>query len=299
MVEGTGIALAELEIDNAVFQLIANPGQFDVVLSPNMFGDVLADCAALLLASRGLSYSGNFNDAGNAVYQTGHGAARDIAGKDVANPIGQILSLGMMLRESFCWPEADAALRQAVRETLKPGQVHKRYRHAGARCCRHRRVRPAGQGEPRTAAGRRERASGTTALLLVDCQEDYFARDGLQPPRETLVAAISDALAAARAKGWPIFHVRTRVAKDGSDAMPHRRRRARGGRGKRWRGPAVGLIEAWPASRVFYKRFFSAFDADGLEEALRTADVERLLVGRSPQPRLRAGKRARRLCPGI
>jgi 3-isopropylmalate dehydrogenase len=121
MTQAAGIALDELEIDNAVFQLIANPGQFDVVLSPNMFGDVLADCAALLLASRGLSYSGNFNDAGNGVYQTGHGAARDIAGKDVANPIGQILSLGMMLRESFCWPEADAALRQAVRETLAQG----------------------------------------------------------------------------------------------------------------------------------------------------------------------------------
>ena len=122
MTEAAGIALAELEIDNAVFQLIANPGQFDVVLSPNMFGDVLADCAALLLASRGLSYSGNFNDRGNGVYQTGHGAARDIAGKDVANPIGQIMSLGMMLRESFCWPEADAALRQAVRETLGQGK---------------------------------------------------------------------------------------------------------------------------------------------------------------------------------
>lgn len=119
MTGDAGIDLAELEIDNAVFQLIANPGQFDVVLSPNMFGDVLADCAALLLASRGLSYSGNFNDRGNGVYQTGHGAARDIAGKDLANPIGQILSLGMMLRESFCWPEADAALRQAVRETLR------------------------------------------------------------------------------------------------------------------------------------------------------------------------------------
>ena len=122
MTQEAGIALAEVEIDNAVFQLIANPGQFDVVLSPNMFGDVLADCAALLLASRGLSYSGNFNDRGNGVYQTGHGAARDIAGKDVANPIGQILSLGMMLRESFCWPEADAALRQAVRETLRQGK---------------------------------------------------------------------------------------------------------------------------------------------------------------------------------
>jgi 3-isopropylmalate dehydrogenase len=116
-----GIALAELEIDNAVFQLIANPSQFDVVLSPNMFGDVLADCAALLLASRGLSYSGNYNDRGNGVYQTGHGAARDIAGKNLANPIGQVLSLGMMLRENFSWPEADQALRSAIRATLRDG----------------------------------------------------------------------------------------------------------------------------------------------------------------------------------
>lgn len=116
-----GIALFELEIDNAVFQLIANPGQFDVVLSPNMFGDVLADCAALLLASRGLSYSGNFNDRGNGVYQTGHGAARDIAGKNVANPMGQVMTLGMMLRESFSWPAADQALRAALRATLRAG----------------------------------------------------------------------------------------------------------------------------------------------------------------------------------
>lgn len=116
-----GVDLFELEIDNAVYQLIANPAQFDVVVSPNMFGDVLADCGSLLLASRGLSYSGNFNDCGNAVYQTGHGAARDIAGKGIANPIGQTLSLGMMLRESFDWPEADAALRLAVRATLAQG----------------------------------------------------------------------------------------------------------------------------------------------------------------------------------
>ncbi|MEP7316183.1 MAG: isocitrate/isopropylmalate family dehydrogenase, partial [Sphingomicrobium sp.] len=121
MAADAGVALSELEIDNAVYQLIANPGQFDVLVSPNMFGDVLADCGSLLLASRGLSFSGNFNDRGNGVYQTGHGAARDIAGKDVANPIGQILSLGMMLRESFCWPEADAALRCAVRMTLAGG----------------------------------------------------------------------------------------------------------------------------------------------------------------------------------
>lgn len=113
----------EQEVDNAVYQLIADPGQFDVIVSPNMFGDVLADCGSLLLGSRGLSFSGNFGKHGQAVYQTGHGAARDIAGKDVANPIGQILSLGMMLRESFSWPQADAALRTAVRETLSQGYV--------------------------------------------------------------------------------------------------------------------------------------------------------------------------------
>ncbi len=116
-----GVALFEQEIDNAVYQLIANPEQFDVILSPNMFGDVLADCGSLLLASRGLSYSGNFNERGFAVYQTGHGAARDISGSDVVNPIGQILSLGMMLHESFNWPEADRLLRQAIRLTLRQG----------------------------------------------------------------------------------------------------------------------------------------------------------------------------------
>lgn len=115
------IELFEQEIDNAVYQMVANPAQFDVIVSPNMFGDVLADCGSLLLGSRGLSYSGNFNDNGNAVYQTGHGAARDLAGKGVANPTGQIFSLGMMLRESFDWPEADAALRHAVRRTIAEG----------------------------------------------------------------------------------------------------------------------------------------------------------------------------------
>ena len=115
------VEVHEMEVDNAVYQLIANPQQFDVIVSPNMFGDILADCGALLLASRGLSFSGNFNERGSAAYQTGHGAARDISGTDSANPTGQILSLGMMLRESFDWPDADAVLRQAVRRTLREG----------------------------------------------------------------------------------------------------------------------------------------------------------------------------------
>ncbi|MGO8754253.1 MAG: isocitrate/isopropylmalate family dehydrogenase [Gallionellaceae bacterium] len=110
-----------MEIDNAVYQLVANAQQFDVVVSPNMFGDVLADCGALLLGSRGMSFSGNFSAEGYAVYQTGHGAAHDIAGSDVANPIGQIYSLAMLLRESFAWPEAAQALETAVANTLAQG----------------------------------------------------------------------------------------------------------------------------------------------------------------------------------
>lgn len=121
MATGYDVEIKELEVDNAVYQLIANPRQFDVILSPNMFGDVLADCGALLLASRGLSFSGNFNDKGYAAYQTGHGAARDISGTDSANPIGQILSLGMMLRESFDWIAADVVLGKAVRHALRRG----------------------------------------------------------------------------------------------------------------------------------------------------------------------------------
>jgi 3-isopropylmalate dehydrogenase len=110
-----------LDIDNAVYQLIADAARFDVIVSSNMFGDVLSDCGALLLGSRGLSYSGNFGPAGAAVYQTGHGAAYDIAGSGRANPVGQILSLAMLLQESFGWSDAAALLRDSVANTLAAG----------------------------------------------------------------------------------------------------------------------------------------------------------------------------------
>lgn len=119
--EEVGVSLRVLEIDNAAYQIIADARSFDVVVSPNMFGDVLADCGALLLGSRGLSYSGNFAHGGKAVYQTGHGAAYDIAGSDRANPVGQILSLAMMLRESFALHSQAAAIMVAVDTTLAQG----------------------------------------------------------------------------------------------------------------------------------------------------------------------------------
>lgn len=118
---GLGLERAILEIDNAAYQLVASARSFDVVVAPNLFGDVLGDVAALLLGSRGLSYSGNFNASGFAVYQTGHGAAHDLRGRDVANPIAQIRAAGMMLRESFGMLGAAAALDRAIGRTLAAG----------------------------------------------------------------------------------------------------------------------------------------------------------------------------------
>jgi len=117
----SGISQEVLEVDNAMYQLVANAKRFDVVVAPNMFGDILSDGSSLLLGSRGLSFSGNFGTAGHAVYQTGHGAAHDLAGTNTANPIGQIFSLAMMLRESFGLYRLANAVDAAVAMTLRGG----------------------------------------------------------------------------------------------------------------------------------------------------------------------------------
>jgi 3-isopropylmalate dehydrogenase len=118
---GLDVDTRMLEVDNACYQLVAEARSFDVVVAPNMFGDVLADSAALLLGSRGMSYSANFSDHGMAVYQTGHGAAYDLAGTDRANPVGQIQSLAMMLRESFGLGLLSTQIGAAISDTLAAG----------------------------------------------------------------------------------------------------------------------------------------------------------------------------------
>jgi 3-isopropylmalate dehydrogenase len=115
------VAVEVLDIDNASFQVIADPQRFDVVVAPNFMGDVLADVATVLLGSRGMSFSANFGPGGHAVYQTGHGAAHDLVGSTAANPVGQILSLAMMLRESFGLVEAAASIEEAVEHVLATG----------------------------------------------------------------------------------------------------------------------------------------------------------------------------------
>jgi 3-isopropylmalate dehydrogenase len=115
------IRAAIMNIDLAAYALIQHPTQFDVIVAPNLFGDILADIAGVLVGSRGVTFSGNFDSQRNAVYQTNHGCAHDLAGSDVANPAGQMFSLAMLLRESFGLDEAAKKIENAIREVWRQG----------------------------------------------------------------------------------------------------------------------------------------------------------------------------------
>lgn len=119
--ERSGVTLRVLDIDLVAYLLLQDPLGFDVVAASNLFGDVLADLGAVLLGSRGVSFSGNYSAAGAAVYQTNHGSALDLAGRDRANPIGQILALAMLLRESFGLRREAAWIEEGVDEALRHG----------------------------------------------------------------------------------------------------------------------------------------------------------------------------------
>lgn len=116
-----GVDYTMVDIDLMAYRLVCEPKAFDVIAAPNLYGDVLADLAAALLGSRGLSFSGNYTAAGNGVYQTNHGSAYDLAGTDTANPGGQILSLAMMLRESFGLSREADAIQCALRDVWNEG----------------------------------------------------------------------------------------------------------------------------------------------------------------------------------
>ena len=110
-----------LEVDNACFQVIQTARNFDVVVAPNLFGDIISDVCGLLMGSRGLCFSGNYGKDGASVYNTGHGAAYPLAGRDVANPLGQLWSLGMLLRVSFGLGELADHIDRAIDRTLRQG----------------------------------------------------------------------------------------------------------------------------------------------------------------------------------
>ena len=110
-----------LNVDLAAYLLLQHPQEFDVMVAPNLFGDILADLGGALLGSRALSFSGNFSTAGAAVYQTNHGAAYDLAGTSRANPAGQIYSLAMLLRESFGLMRQADIVEAALAEVWRQG----------------------------------------------------------------------------------------------------------------------------------------------------------------------------------
>ncbi|MEC4895521.1 MAG: isocitrate/isopropylmalate family dehydrogenase [Oscillatoria sp. PMC 1051.18] len=116
-----GIECTIINVDYAAYYLIQHAQELDVVVAPNLFGDILVDVSALLLGARGLSYSGNFSSAGGSVYQTNHGAAFDLVGQDLANPVAQILSMAMMLRESFGLVTEANLIEKAVRQVWHQG----------------------------------------------------------------------------------------------------------------------------------------------------------------------------------
>ncbi len=110
-----------MNIDLAAYELIQNPQTFDVVVAPNLFGDIVADICGVLVSSRGVTFSGNFTPQGHGVYQTNHGCAHDLAGADVANPCGQIYSLAMMLRETFDLPDVALLIEDSLTAVWSAG----------------------------------------------------------------------------------------------------------------------------------------------------------------------------------
>ena len=115
------VALDHMYVDNAAMQLVRAPKSFDVVVTGNMFGDILSDAAAMLTGSIGMLPSASLDAAGKGLYEPSHGSAPDIAGKDVANPLATILSVAMMLRFSLQQPEAAARVERAVQDVLSSG----------------------------------------------------------------------------------------------------------------------------------------------------------------------------------
>ena len=115
------VTLEHMLVDNCAMQLVRDPAQFDVVLTENMFGDILSDEASMITGSIGMLPSASLNDTSFGLYEPSHGSAPDIAGKDIANPIATILSAAMMLRYSFNLDKEADAIENAVQKVLEDG----------------------------------------------------------------------------------------------------------------------------------------------------------------------------------
>jgi 3-isopropylmalate dehydrogenase len=119
--EYRGVELSHMYVDNAAMQLLKNPKQFDVIVTGNMFGDILSDEASMLTGSIGMLPSASLDEKGKGLYEPIHGSAPDIAGKNLANPLATILSVAMMLRYTLEQEAAAARVEAAVRKVLAQG----------------------------------------------------------------------------------------------------------------------------------------------------------------------------------
>ena len=115
------VELSDMLVDNCAMQIVRDPSQFDVIVTENMFGDILSDEASMITGSIGMIPSSSLGDGSRGLYEPIHGSAPDLAGKDTANPIGTVLSAAMMLRYSFDLPEEADAVERAVASLLDAG----------------------------------------------------------------------------------------------------------------------------------------------------------------------------------
>ena len=115
------VTLEHMLVDNCAMQLVKDPAQFDVILTENMFGDILSDEASMVTGSIGMLASASLNDSRFGLYEPSHGSAPDIAGMDIANPIATVLSAAMMLRYSFDLDKEADAIEKAVKQVLADG----------------------------------------------------------------------------------------------------------------------------------------------------------------------------------
>ncbi len=117
------VEVSHMYVDNCAMQLVRNPAQFDVIVTSNMFGDILSDEASMISGSIGMLASASLGDSGFGLYEPIHGSAPDIGGQNIANPLATILSGAMMLRYSLNQPEAAQAMENAVAEALKTART--------------------------------------------------------------------------------------------------------------------------------------------------------------------------------
>ena len=115
------VRLQHMYVDNAAMQLVRDPGQFDVILTTNMFGDILSDLSSMLTGSIGMLPSASLNEKGQGLYEPIHGSAPDIAGQNIANPLATILSLAMMMRYSLNDPGTADCIENAVAKVIRDG----------------------------------------------------------------------------------------------------------------------------------------------------------------------------------